>query len=200
MTWLYYLLLFVGLTVFGDMIMVPAVYLSLSGPLDLGAVVILVLVSDIGSDAVWYWIGKRTTKEKVFSMKIAHRNKAWLSKISNGFEKKGLRVLAYSKFIYGARIVVRILCGTYRLPFGRYMLINSMTTVIWVGIIAGVAFFFKSSLGSLKIALRHTEISLGIFIIVVAFIDLWLKDKLKDLINKRFSDSHNSKNSDAASN
>lgn len=188
----YYWLIFAGIFILGDFVFVPAVYLAINGTLNLWVIIIASFVSSLLSDVIYYLLGKRIPIEKIFKLKAARKHEAWIRKFSEGFEKKSVRILIYSKFLSGVRPIFRMLAAAHGMKFSTYMWVNSAGTIVWFALILGLAFFFRSSLGALKTAVDNTEIALVLFVLAIAIFDFWLKDFIKE----KFLNGKNSKESD----
>jgi len=105
---------------------------------------VLVGVALVG-DMVWYWVGYRwgerfarrfgrfvsvTPAHVAQTKKIFHRYHApilLVSKVTNGF---------------GFAIVTLFTAGLTKVPFGRYMLFNTVGELVWAGIIVSIGYFF----------------------------------------------------------
>ncbi|OHA88513.1 MAG: hypothetical protein A2653_01945 [Candidatus Zambryskibacteria bacterium RIFCSPHIGHO2_01_FULL_43_25] len=197
---LYYWFIFAGIFFLGDLAVVPSLYLAVNGTLYFPLLVLFVFVANLASDTVWYLIGIKMPKEKILSSKFAQKNSSWINKANDSFGKKGLRILVYSKFIYGIRPIVRVLCGAHRMSFRTYMLINTATTVVWIIVISGLALFFRTSISALDDAVSRTEIALAFFIICVALFDFWLKDYIKEKLGMNSSNGKNPENGNTGGN
>jgi membrane protein DedA with SNARE-associated domain len=192
----YYWLIFAGIFFLGDIAVVPMLYLAVNGTLLLPVMVLFVFIANLLSDIAWWIIGLKIPSEKILNSRFVSRNKSWVDKISESFHQKGWRLLAYSKFIYGIRPIVRVLCGVYKMSFRTYMLVNTATTVAWIILISGLAFFFRTSISALDNAVSHLEIAIAFFVICVALFDFWLNDVIKRRLGLNGSNTKNPKQGD----
>jgi membrane protein DedA with SNARE-associated domain len=119
-----YVFVFIGLLLGGETILLPAIYLAITGALKLSYVTAIMVISTIISDVIWYYVGlgsvpflsKRQMKPRV--------QKA-VTGLSNMFQRNDSYVLFISKFIYGTRIAAQVLCGMHKMNFRKYLVINT---------------------------------------------------------------------------
>lgn len=119
-----YTFIFFGLLIGGETVLLPAIYLAVSGSLNLSYLTALMVLSTLVSDIIWYYIGlgsvplfsKRTLKPRV-----QHA----VDRLSKAFMRNDSYVLFTSKFVYGTRIAAQVLCGIHKMPLRRYLAINT---------------------------------------------------------------------------
>jgi len=175
----YYWSIAFGTLTLGDIVVIPAIYLAISGVLDFVTIILIVFFVNTISDAIWYYIGWFIPKKKLENSFLFRNRKENLRNPSPAFKKNGMKILFYSKFIYGIRPFVRVLCGVYRFSFKEYMAINVVTSMIWIGLVSVIALFLDVSLESLKKIVLGGEIVFTVFIILIIVFELWAKGFLK---------------------
>jgi len=115
------------------------------GVMELWVVYVVLVSVALAGDVAWYWVGYHwgekfvsrfgrffaVTPAHVVSAKyIFHRYHApilLVSKITNGF---------------GLAIVTLFTAGLTKIPFGRYMLFNTVGELIWAATIVAIGYFF----------------------------------------------------------
>ncbi len=118
-----YPFIFVGLLLGGETVLLPALYLGVTGVLNTTYVVIIMLVCTIISDTFWYAFGHGALP-KVMRISLKGRVQNQVDRFRGVVQGKELKILFLSKFVYGTRIAAQVLAGLHRVPFGRYFLVN----------------------------------------------------------------------------
>ena len=120
-----YLIVFVGLLLGGETVLLPAIYFSITGVLNVWYVMSIMFLATIISDGFWYSIG-RGFGPKCIQTIVRNKRKAQLAKLSQVISGKELGILFYSKFIYGTRIAAQIFCGARKVNFFSYSIVNAL--------------------------------------------------------------------------
>lgn len=133
-----YPLLFVGLLAAGEVVLIPALYLAVTGRLDLPLVVGIAIAATTLSDLVWYTIGRAfpTTALKRLSKRQGGRLLPWLER---AFTEHGAQALFASKFVYGTRVMAQLLAGLHAMPLRRYLPVNTAAIVAINALLASIA-------------------------------------------------------------
>jgi membrane protein DedA with SNARE-associated domain len=161
-----YAYLFIGMLLAGETVLLPAIYFSLSGMLRIEAVVAISIISNIISDAVWYYIGLHI-KERFFKKLVGEKIKALKNKLEGAFNRHGAKMLFLSKFVYGTRVAAQILSGAHRMPLLRYFVTNILGVFCLTIIIVILAYVIDFSVEGLAGTIRRAEIT---FLILVAIV------------------------------
>jgi membrane protein DedA with SNARE-associated domain len=145
-----YGIIFLCLLFGGGIVLFPAFYLSVMGILKWWYIIAVMVVAAALADAFWYLVGLGVLPKFVESLTERGKYVSKLSKISEG---KELIILFYSKFIYGTRIAVQIVCGARKINFPSYLAVNSVAVSI-LGVIYYLIVRFTSvgvdSFGEIK--------------------------------------------------
>src|SRR4051812_21010165 len=96
-----YVLLFLGLLVAGETVLLPAIYLVLIGELDFWATSLVACSATFLADAFWFGLGRHLSRERIMQMKIYKKRSQFFDKVSRLFDRHGLRIVVYTKFLYG---------------------------------------------------------------------------------------------------
>ena len=105
-----YLMLFIGLLLVGEMVLLPALYLAATGRLDALLVIAVAIFAGMLSDFLWYLLGRWYPARAV--KKISRRLPAErLDRFEQLFARNGAALLFVSKFVYGTRIVAQVLAA-----------------------------------------------------------------------------------------
>jgi len=160
-----YTALFLGLLLGGETVLLPAIYFGLSGVISLQGVIGISIIATAISDSFWYYIGHVTPVEKISSLGAFKTYRERLADLSDAFNEHGLLLLFFSKFVYGTRTAMEILCGVSNIVFVRYFFVNLF------GILALNAFFvllgvtIKETFAALVDSPQHLWLALGTFAI-----------------------------------
>jgi membrane protein DedA with SNARE-associated domain len=127
-----YILFFIGIVFLGDIMFLPLVYLASVKSLDLKSVLAVAFLANLASDYGWYWIGSKLNKDKVYDFFKIKKFEEKNPELIASFEKHAGSLVLYSKFAYGLRVPIRILYGIHRLSLKDYMVINTISALIWL--------------------------------------------------------------------
>lgn len=119
-----YTALFIGLLLGGETALLPAMYLGISGVINLEAVFGISIIATAISDTFWYYLGRTMSAEKISSIGIFKKYTEKITALSSSFRSNGFTLLFFSKFVYGTRTVAQILCGIHALHFVKYFFTN----------------------------------------------------------------------------
>jgi membrane protein DedA with SNARE-associated domain len=150
-----YVMLFFGLVVAGETILIPAIFLAITGQLDMTAVFGVALLTTILSDTIWYFLGVYMPTERLRNLSILEKRQGLIKHLEHFFKRYSEIILFSSKYVYGTRVTVQILSGIHRMPFLRYQLVNLLGVASWTGLLIGIAFLVHNSVNRLT-SITHT--------------------------------------------
>jgi len=165
-----YWVLFFALLLGGETILVPAVYLGLLGKLNLWELAGVATLATMLSDSGWYFAGRILPVHRV--ERITWLGKRWpkmFSYVSGMFKRHGLKAIFFSKFIYGTRIAAQVMAGVARLGYSRYLLVNVLSVLFWLGFIVGLGVAIDHGADRLGLHVHRAYLLLGVFIPAVIF-------------------------------
>jgi len=100
-------------------------------------------------------------------------------------EKFGGFAIIISKYIYGIRVAMCVFYGVGKMPFWRFLGLSAVSCSIWVGLLAGVGYFFSGAITS--IIGDYKTIGIALFFIVMIMVIIfyaieryWLSEKVED--------------------
>ncbi len=116
------------------------------GYFDFLPIYITLMIGDLIGDVIWYYIGY--TYGHSFIGRHGKRfniTEAGVERITRLFHKHKHLVLFISKLTNGLgfAIVTLATAGMARVPFGPYMLVNTIGQLFWTGFLIGVGLFFS---------------------------------------------------------
>jgi membrane protein DedA with SNARE-associated domain len=97
-------------------------------------------------------------------------------RIENLIDKFGGFAIVISKYIYGLRAAMCIFNGIGKMPFWRFLLLDTISVSIWVLILAGAGYFFSGAITSILGDFQQVGIAL-FFIVLVAVIIFYLVER-----------------------
>jgi len=160
--------LFLGLLVVGTPVLLAAIHLVLRGELAAGTLVALALAAMGTADTVWYGVGRALPAERLQrSGRVAagmRRVEALWSRMPAG------RVLFLSRFLYGSRIPVLVLCGLARTPYRTAWRVNLASSIVWLALLFALA----ASVGSVVESIWGDDLWLAITALVLTGVGLQL--------------------------
>jgi membrane protein DedA with SNARE-associated domain len=171
-------------TVEGDITLLLSGVLAHSGVFgDYGffRVVFFGTLGGLTGDLFAYMIGRifhETVKEYRFYQMAQPR-------IERLVQKFGGSAIVISKYIYGIRAAMCLFYGIGRMPFWRFMALDSISCLIWVTVLAGVGYFFSGAITSIIGDVQQIGIAL-FFIVLVGVIvfyvieRFWLSEKVEE--------------------
>ncbi len=169
-----YFFIFFGLLIAGETVLLPAIYLSLTGVLSLSYVTSIMLVSTIVSDILWYYAG-RGSVPFIYRREIKPRVQKAVTGLSNMFQRNDSYVLFMSKFIYGTRIAAQVLCGMHKMNFRKYLVINTAGVLALMAIYTFVIYSVIETVDAVGSAKYRLHITFGIIISVLVVIQFSVK-------------------------
>jgi membrane protein DedA with SNARE-associated domain len=159
-----YGLLFFALLLGGETILIPAVYLALIGKLEILPLAGVACCATILSDSAWYFAGRLLPVQMINRLPFGKRWPRVAAHASGLFQNHRLKAVFVSKFLYGTRIAVQILAGLTRLQYYRYLLVNTASVLLWLGLILLLGLGVARSADTLHLGVHRAYLLLGLFI------------------------------------
>lgn len=142
-----YVLIFIGCYVEGSTVMMTTGLLWRTGVVAFWPGYMTLLVADILSDIMWYFIGFYGAAP--FIRRWGHwfgMNSEIVEKVKKRFHHYHTKILIISKLTMGFGFAVPVLtvAGMLKVPFGRFLLINTLGSIVWVLGNMAVGYYFGS--------------------------------------------------------
>lgn len=119
------------------------------------------MLGGVVGDNVAYFIGRafrKTIKDYRFYEMARPR-------IERLIDKFGSFAIIISKYIYGIRAAMCLFYGIGRMPYARFLFLDTISCVIWAAMLAGVGYFFSGAITS--IIGDFKQIGIALFFIVL---------------------------------
>jgi len=151
--------------------------LAHAGQMDLGASLVLAVAASMVGHLAWYEAGRRGGG-KVLRLvcEISLEPDSCVRKTENVFARWGAKTLVVAPFVPGLSAVAQPLAGMTRMPLVRFVLYDSLGSLLWAGGYAGLGYLFSAQLQLvLQAATRAAGTGAAVLALVVA---VWLLVKL----------------------
>ncbi|MEX1014821.1 MAG: VTT domain-containing protein [Candidatus Paceibacterota bacterium] len=129
----------------GEVATLVCVYLAYMGYLDWFEFISIGLISIILGDILLYEIGSYSKKTKVgsfFERKISSGKK-----IEKYLHNHTTKTIFLSKYALGMGTLIALISGWSNIDFKKFIKINSLSIILWMGIIVPLSWFFVQALG-----------------------------------------------------
>ncbi len=171
-----YLPLIIGLFVGGTPALVAAMFLVVSGDLDIKVLVTITVICTLVWDTIWYAIGRFIPIEKVEKWSVLKDKEALYHKYYQQYDGHKHTLLFISRFVYGMNSILSIICGIFRMRFPIFIFLSFSSMVVWIAVIYYLSEFFQTNAEVLGIA-DNFSIFLPLFLILMLVVT-WLIKKV----------------------
>lgn len=162
-----YLFLFVGMFFAGETILLPAIFLAITGRLSLAQVILIATAATLLSDLVWYASGRWFPRSAL--QRLPGRGTSRLvDGLDRLFARQGARVVFLSKFVYGTRTAAQILAGVHDMPFRVYFAANILGVGALTLILSGLAWSTAGAARRFVTDPHRVELAFVAFILIAA--------------------------------
>lgn len=160
-----YAFIFVGLLFAGELVLLPAIYLAITGRLQLEYVFAVAVPAMALSDLVWYYLGRSVPRARIERF-AGGRIGRGMARVERIFLRRGPQILVGSKFIYGTRTAAQVLAGVHQMRLRTYLVANSLGVLLLVGALCAVGYSVRGTVGRLGETVENMEIAFLVFVIV----------------------------------
>jgi membrane protein DedA with SNARE-associated domain len=174
-----YPLFFAGSYLEGTVVMLTGGVLLRLGEVHFLPLYASLILGDVLSDIMWYWIGYFGARRFVLRWgHVVGATHEILGKVERRFHKYHLRILVISKLTMGFGLAVPILmtAGMMRVSFARYCTINIIGSFLWVAFVIFVGYHFGDVL-----VYFPEKYQVGLFFVLIAAFFLGLRYLTKKL-------------------
>lgn len=131
---------------------------------------------NVGGAMIVYALGRRYGAEPLERRLAGKHAQSWDAKVRRLFERYGMPAVFVSRFVPGVRAIVPAIAGALKLSVVWTVIMISMASAIWYGLITMVAFRVGSNWDELKATIMRygtTAAILGV-VLLAAGIAVWL--------------------------
>jgi membrane protein DedA with SNARE-associated domain len=158
--------------------------------LDLDILLVVVFLGIIFSDFFWYFLGEFLERRSKLVRK-------WMNKVSkpldNRLHHKPFSTIFITRFAYGIYHATLIRAGALKLPLKPYLKTIVVSSIFWVSLVGGIAYFSSAYIGLFRKYLKYGEVALLIGIIIFLFISHFISKYTKKEIESNGNGDSNNK-------
>ncbi|HVO66235.1 MAG TPA: VTT domain-containing protein [Syntrophales bacterium] len=153
--------------------------------------VLLAFLAAMLADFAWFFLGRyRGSQILKVLCRISLAPDACVRKTENIFTKYGSTSLLFAKFVPGLNNVMVPLTGIMRIPAHRFIAFDSTGSLLWVGAIMGIGYFFSKEIDLERIAFPEFgqgTVIISVLVLLALFI-AWKYLHRQRLIRGLFAD------------
>jgi membrane protein DedA with SNARE-associated domain len=171
--------IFIGLIVPTGILIMTFGFMSYSGDLIGGLIIVTAILGGLVGDALNYILGKfhykinRDHKLEKIDGSFLFKKKNYLHHGEEFFKKHGGKSVFFGKFIGMVRPFVSYISGTAQMPFSKFMYFNLVGAFLWVLLYFGIGYFFGSSIETLSFILtKIVDVTFLFALLIIFFIYL----------------------------
>jgi lysylphosphatidylglycerol synthetase-like protein (DUF2156 family)/membrane protein DedA with SNARE-associated domain len=187
-----YLLLFAGVIVEGEAVVIAGSFLASRGYFNVGTVALVALAANTLS-AQFYYTAARVRGRPWFEGRFPE--KSVYRKIINWVAARENWLLLVSRFLFGFRIVIPAACGALGMPVARFTAINILAGILWVVPTAFAGYYFGEKVTTLIHGARQYSMTAGavVALFIIALVLAWrhIRGFRSIFQNLEWSDLHN---------
>lgn len=177
--------LLLGLITTGGFVLLPAIYMSIIGNLNLNHLFMIVLLAGVASDSLWYYIGNKARKDRLYRLSFVKKRMREAEKFSTFFSRHGVLLVFMTKFIYGTRIASHVLAGMHKIKYVRFVLATSLGTAIWFWIFYALVKTVDNGLATAKTTALRIQLLLLIVTIIMLLLNWFTGTYVRKKLLKR---------------
>lgn len=125
----------------GDTLLFAAGVALRTSPISVHVGALLLLLATVLGVTLNYGIG-RQLRERIQTRGLWGITTAQLRRTEGLIETHGGRLLVLGRFLPGVRVVVSLLAGSGRMPFGRFTLLNLIGGIPWIALFVYAGYYF----------------------------------------------------------
>jgi len=164
---LIYIVIFLGIFLEGEMIMISSIIAAHHGHLNIWLVIVIGILGTYSSDCFYFFLGRKKGKDWL-NKKPKIKNKA--DKINKKLERHPIVIFISYRFLYGFRTIAPLVIGTSKTKTSIFLFISAVTTLLWAITYSSIGYLFgeviKSELGYIE----HIEKYIIGFLFLIAII------------------------------
>lgn len=160
-----YLFMFVGMLFVGELVLLPSIYLAVTGRLELENVIVAAIAATLISDFVWYYSGRKfpaTALQRI----PGNGTRKLVEGLDKLFDRRGPEVLFLSKFVYGSRVLAQVLAGIHDMPLKVYLVANTLGVAALTLVLSGIAWSVTGTARRYADIVSSVETAFFIFVLI----------------------------------
>ena len=126
----------------------------------------------LAGDSFAYWMG-RIFRETIKDYQFYRMAQPRIEKLIGKF---GGFAIVISKYIYGLRAAMCISSGIGKMPFWRFLMLDAISCMVWVFILAGAGYFFSGAITNILGDFKKLGVAL-FFIVLIGVVVFYLVER-----------------------
>jgi membrane protein DedA with SNARE-associated domain len=172
-----YPLMFLLMTIEGPLATLAAAFLASLGFFNVFIVLILSILGDLIADIIIYSIGLSTGKNYFKS-----NNKKLIKTIKQNFEKRGEKMIFFTKITIGLSLVTFSLAGASKFSFKKFLFYSFLGGIVWSSGIVFLGYFFGKMAEMIEKYIKFS--GWMIFLIAIIAVIILIVNQKKQFIKK----------------
>ena len=156
-----YALVFVSTILLGNISAFAALWLAFQGsfgPGGIPAILIVLFLSDLTADLLWYSLGRALAGTRFGSFIENHLPGA--KKVQEYLGRRGVRLIFLAKFLYASNFIILFSVGWIKMDFNKYFRASLLAVLLWLPFVTALTsiLFAGLSLVHAQIIVKHLEV------------------------------------------
>jgi len=136
-----------GLPIPSVPLLLAAGALAGAGRMNILAALLVTMFAALCADSLWYELGRiKGIAILQLLCKISLEPDSCVRRTEGVFSRQGARSLIFAKFLPGVGAVAPPLAGVFHMRVARFMMFDSMGTLLWAGTFLGAGFIFSGQI------------------------------------------------------
>ncbi len=130
-----------GLPLPGELVLLLFGALAQTGDLNAGLGILVAWAAAVSGDSVGYWLGRVGGDRALHAYcRLTFGSGQCVQNAVSYYRRHGPATVVFGRFVIGVRAFLTPLAGAARMPFGQFLLVDSLGAVIWSGLFIGVGY------------------------------------------------------------
>ena len=140
--------------------------LSASGELNPLLAIAVTVLACVIADAIWFYVGRQRGERVLgFFCRLSLAPNSCVERTEGIFARHGMHAVAAAKFLPGFGAVMPPLAGAFRVHAGRFLLFDTIGSLLYGTIYILIGFFFHSQLQEMTTVLSQLGFSTLLFVL-----------------------------------
>jgi len=173
-----YLVLFLGLVLEGEGIVLAFAFLTRLGFFNFYLILPFIFLVEVIGDSFWYWLG-RGWGEKIIILFFSRER---FAKIKSHFHNGGGKTVFISKFVYSMNKITMITAGSTKMGYKKFISYDLAAVLIWTLLFFTLGYLFGHSFVLLKKYVTGAEQILLIILVIFVAIRYLIGRRVKSKV------------------
>jgi membrane protein DedA with SNARE-associated domain len=126
----------------------------------------ITMFAAICADSLWYQLGRiKGIRILQLLCKISLEPDSCVRRTEGVFSRQGARSLIFAKFLPGLGTVAPPLAGVFHMRLARFLMFDSLGTLLWAGSFLGAGFIFSNQIEKIAERLKSLGGSMGVVLL-----------------------------------